>query len=163
MTNVLISRKEAADLLNASEKKIQRLTSAGKLTVIYQKRSAGGQEALYKAEDVAKLKEILDKGEIPPTIIQNAKTSTRSSALVSASKATALAPVTHTEPGRRKKISVTEAAAKLILNLAEASVLTHISEEDLRADLRTGKLRGAIRGRGWKIKRVDLEEYIRAM
>jgi excisionase family DNA binding protein len=47
-----------------------------------------------------------------------------------------------------------------ILTIPEASVLTHISEEVLRKELKIGKLRGVIRGRGWKIHRAHLEEYV---
>src|SRR5438445_13760323 len=65
----LISRKDAAEILNASEKKIQRLTHTGKLRVIYQKRAAGGQEAFYKVTEVRRVKKALDKGEDPPTIL----------------------------------------------------------------------------------------------
>lgn len=61
---------------------------------------------------------------------------------------------------RRKAISAVEAAAKLILTLEEAAVLTHIPAGELRRELKMGRLRGLIRGRGWKIHRSHLDEYV---
>jgi excisionase family DNA binding protein len=59
-----------------------------------------------------------------------------------------------------KSISAVEAAAKLILTLEEAAVLTHIPASELRRELKMGRLRGLIRGRGWKIHRSHLDEYV---
>lgn len=67
------------------------------------------------------------------------------------------------EPQRKQTISAVEAAAKLILTLAEASVLTHIPVEVLRREVRSGNLRGVIRGRGWKVNRAHLEEYVASL
>jgi len=49
---------------------------------------------------------------------------------------------------------------KLLLSLAEAQALTGLSRETLRAAIAAGELAARQIGRGWKIKRRDLESYI---
>jgi excisionase family DNA binding protein len=70
---------------------------------------------------------------------------------------------TKTKESSKTSISAVEAAAKLILTVEEVSVLTHIPEKELREDLKKGKLRGLFKGHGWKVKRTDLEEYVRSI
>jgi excisionase family DNA binding protein len=157
----LITRKQAAQILDASEKKIQRLTSAGTLKAIYRKRATGGQEAYYRASDIEKLKKMM----APPVAVNSAVNSAvNGHGTKAASKKALPAPRDNDdEPARegaREKISAVEAAAKLILTLSEAAVLTHIPEDELRRELKAGNLRGVIRGRGWKISRAHLDEYV---
>ncbi len=54
-------------------------------------------------------------------------------------------------------------AEKLTLSLADASLLAGLSENWLRKAIKEDKLRAAKRGRGWNIKRVDLEAYVRKL
>ncbi|MBK7995852.1 MAG: helix-turn-helix domain-containing protein [Blastocatellia bacterium] len=49
------------------------------------------------------------------------------------------------------------------MTVEEVSILTHIPEKELREDLKKGKLRGLFKGHGWKVKRTDLEEYVRSI
>ncbi|HKS26489.1 MAG TPA: ankyrin repeat domain-containing protein [Pyrinomonadaceae bacterium] len=54
-------------------------------------------------------------------------------------------------------------AQKLMLTLHEASLLSNLSRGHLRNAIRGGKLKAKIIGRGWRIKRADLDLYIRAL
>jgi excisionase family DNA binding protein len=56
-----------------------------------------------------------------------------------------------------------KAADKIMLTLADASLLTSLSTRYLSTELRAGKLKGKIVGRGWKIKRTDLDAYVKKL
>jgi len=49
---------------------------------------------------------------------------------------------------------------KLTLSLAEASALSGISRSRLRAAILDGTLTAQIIGRGYRVKRTDLEDYV---
>ncbi len=51
-------------------------------------------------------------------------------------------------------------ADKIILTLAEASALTNLSRGTLRQAIEEKKLKARIIGRGWRVKRVDLDSYV---
>ncbi|MDQ3254530.1 MAG: helix-turn-helix domain-containing protein [Acidobacteriota bacterium] len=47
--------------------------------------------------------------------------------------------------------------------LAEASALTNLSRNHLRQAIEDKKLRARIIGKGWRVKREDLEAYVRKL
>ena len=49
---------------------------------------------------------------------------------------------------------------KLTLSIAEASALSGLSRQRLRAAIKDGTLTAQIIGRGYRVKRTDLEDYI---
>ena len=49
---------------------------------------------------------------------------------------------------------------KLTLSLAEASALSGVSRQRLRAAIKDGTLTAQIIGRGYRVKRTDLEDYV---
>ncbi|WP_317112482.1 helix-turn-helix domain-containing protein [Chroococcidiopsis sp. SAG 2025] len=49
---------------------------------------------------------------------------------------------------------------KLTLSLAEASALSGISRQRLRAAIKDGTLTAQLIGRGYRVKRTDLEDYV---
>lgn len=62
-----------------------------------------------------------------------------------------------------EETAITAIAQKLMLNLHEASLLSGLSRAHLREAIRGGRLKAKIIGRGWRIKRADLDIYIRAL
>jgi excisionase family DNA binding protein len=62
-----------------------------------------------------------------------------------------------------EEVSIADLAQKLMLNLSEASVLSNLSRTHLRKAIQSGKLKAKIIGRGWRIKRADLDIYVRAL
>lgn len=163
---VIISRKEAAEILGGSEKKIQRLIANKKLPVIYRKRLSGGQESMHRRADVERIKAVLDRGEALPDIpeaeliIYDNRTST---GLVKA-QTQALTTQQTAEPAKKRKtVDPVRAAHKLILTVAEASALTSLSDADLRAEIRAGNLVAFERGRGYKITRKDLNAFVKGL
>jgi excisionase family DNA binding protein len=62
-----------------------------------------------------------------------------------------------------EQTGVADIAQKLMLTLAEASLLSNLSRTHLRQAIQSGKLEGKIIGRGWRIKRADLDLYVSAL
>ncbi len=52
---------------------------------------------------------------------------------------------------------------KLTLSLSEAAQIAGLSRSFLRAAIETGKLKAEKRGRGWNIKRADLDSFIKKL
>jgi excisionase family DNA binding protein len=53
------------------------------------------------------------------------------------------------------------ASEKLLLNLTDCRLLTGLSEYYLRDSIKTGTLKAKIIGRGYKIKKQDLDEFVK--
>jgi excisionase family DNA binding protein len=51
-------------------------------------------------------------------------------------------------------------ADKLLLSMAEAQALTGLSREFLKDAITSGELKAKMIGKGWRIKRSHLDEYI---
>lgn len=52
---------------------------------------------------------------------------------------------------------------KIMLTLADAAALSSLSENHLREAVKSGKLKAKIIGRGYKVKRDDLDAYVRKL
>jgi excisionase family DNA binding protein len=63
----------------------------------------------------------------------------------------------------KEDASVASISHKLMLTIAEAAILSNLSRTHLRQAIHCGKLKGKIIGRGWRIKRADLDIYVRAL
>jgi excisionase family DNA binding protein len=157
-----MNKKEAAIYLDVSERAIERYTSKGKLHVRYEDKAGGGTVAVYDDEGVAKLKTELEQ-PAPVTTISTTTPTPRQ-------KTTSLSPVGVSEwpelfrvafnaqqNAQAATVSITD---KLTLNLEEAAQLSGLSRGYLVAAIHDGKLIAAKRGRGWNIKRSDLDTYI---
>ncbi len=187
----LVSKKEAAKILGVSEKTLQRLSSKDKIVTVYKKKYHGGYTAYFPLSELERIKAARENNEELPTVKSSAfppaeepsqtPTIILDQPIVAASVIELVEepfrplPITleakevikETKAAKTKEvkttISVVEAAAKLILTVEEVSILTHIPEKELREDLKKGRLRGLFKGHGWKVKRADLEEYVRSI
>jgi excisionase family DNA binding protein len=158
----LMTKQEAAQYLQVSTKAIQRYTDRKLLHVTYRKRPKGGQDAVYQTSEVVKLKEQMAqigtlrtvKTQPPPLDTSTSK------ALVQVSKQTALQRRRETTPPLAATASpAVRIAEKIILTLADAAALVSMSKQSLLAAIKKGELKAARQGRGWKVKRADLEHY----
>jgi excisionase family DNA binding protein len=64
------------------------------------------------------------------------------------------------EEPRSASVRVSE---KILLNLFDCRLLTGLSEASLREAIKSKKLKAKIIGRGWKVKRQDLDEFIKKL
>jgi len=59
--------------------------------------------------------------------------------------------------------SISDIAQKIMLTLPETALLTSLSRNHLRQAIEEKKLRARIIGRGWRVKRDDLDAYVRKL
>ncbi|MFY9226670.1 MAG: helix-turn-helix domain-containing protein [Blastocatellia bacterium] len=188
----LVSKKEAAEILGVSEKTIQRLSRKDQIVTIYKKKYHGGYTAYFPLSDVERVKAARENNEelptVKPSVFPPAEEPSQTSTIILDQPIVAASvielveepfrplPITleakeviketkaaKTKESIKTSISAVEAAAKLILTVEEVSILTHLPEKELREELKKGRLRGLFKGHGWKVKRADLEEYVRSI
>jgi excisionase family DNA binding protein len=64
---------------------------------------------------------------------------------------------------RKTAPDATQAAAKLLLTLAECQTLTGLSRATLREAIEAKRLKGALIGRAWRVRRGDVEDYLKKL
>jgi excisionase family DNA binding protein len=67
------------------------------------------------------------------------------------------------EAVKADKREVIAVADKLLFTLSEAQGMTGLSRETLRDAIDNKKLKAKIIGRGWRVKRADLEAYVKRL
>jgi excisionase family DNA binding protein len=65
--------------------------------------------------------------------------------------------------GHPSRPSVTDLAHKLMLSIDESAQLSGVSSNHIREAIKAGKLKAKIVGRGYRIKRPDLDSYIKKL
>lgn len=158
----MLTKQEAAEYLQVSTKAVQRYTDRKLLHVTYQKRAQGGQAAMYQKSEVTALKQKMGQVGSLHTVKTNlARRDTGTgAATVQASKQTALQRRSSLIGAAWSKPTPdVRAAEKLIVTLAEAAALVSMSKQSLIEAVKNGELKAAKQGRGWKVKRRDLEAY----
>jgi excisionase family DNA binding protein len=162
-----MNKKQAAEFLGTSERAIERYAAKGKLTVRYQKGQRG-DEAVFDERELKKLRAELEQkhSRVRPAVAPMSDTPDDQTLALSevsrnqqANQLLALI-ATAMQPGPAGTHAPVAVENKLILTLAEAQALTNLSRDHLRAAIETGKLKARIIGRGWKIKRADLDKYV---
>jgi excisionase family DNA binding protein len=134
--------------LGVSTRLVEKYASEGRLGEVTYVRGKTGKQADYNREAVEKLKQVL---ESPDTAIA---TKTPDARFIVASLVEAM---TSREESRSASVRVSE---KLLLAVNDCRLLTGLSEQSLREAIHAGKLKAKIIGRGYKIKRQDLDEFI---
>jgi len=170
-----MNKKQSADYLGVSLRAIERYTAKGKLSVRYQ-RGAKGDEAVYDEKELKRLRaEIERKRNVlrPAVSVDMPDTSDTESLALSDVSGHALAPfdalrqviaaaIQETIKANHKGAPVS-VADKLLLTLPDAAGLTGLSRSHLLASIHAGKLKAKIVGRAWRIKRPDLDAYIKKL
>jgi excisionase family DNA binding protein len=163
------SKQEAANYLGVSPRAIERYTQQGKLSVQYQPGKTR-PVAVYDEQELKILKTDIDRelyARRPivtrePNSDNPDQTLARLSENSNSQAISLLIPALKALGVGNNKLSV-PIADKLILDLKEAQALTHISRAELLEAIKKGKLKARKSGRGWKIKRTQLDEYIKIL
>lgn len=163
-----LTKQEAADALGVSTKAVERFTRAGKLEQRFRPQAGSPHVAVYFPDDVAKLARTRQRTP-PPFVLEaerdsppngNGHHTSRALERVSAPRAdlaTAgddLFRVLVT--AAVKVLSETSQTPPLWVTVQEASAVTGLTQAYLRRQVKAGTLK-AIRDRGWRIRRTDLE------
>jgi predicted transcriptional regulator len=159
-----MNKKEAAAFLGVSTRLVEKYASEDRLGEITYVRGKTGKQAEYNQEAVEKLKTAL---ESPDTSLA---TTTPDARLFAAQLVEAIASREQahveairgllsgsTEEPRSASVRVSE---KILLNLTDCQLLTGLSQASLRDAIKSEKLKAKIIGRGWKVKRSDLDKFI---
>ncbi len=159
-----MNKKKAAEFLGVSTRLVEKYASEGRLGEVTYVRGKTGKQAEYDQTAVENLKKQL---ESPDTAIAPKNPdarlfvaqlleamATREQAHIEAIRG--LLSGTSEEP-RSASVRVSE---KILLNLTDCRLLTRLSETSLREAIKSGELRAKIIGRGWKVKRQDLDEFV---
>jgi len=166
-----MNKAEAAAYLNVSTRAVERYTAKGKLTPIYEK----GRTGLAPIYDKAQLDELKAEMSVPPAAQvrpdkpdgrDKGDTAGKSTALAIPrfSKSESLAEfVAAIEQARMQARPFAPLEAKLTLSLSEASALSGLSRNHLRQAIEDKKLKARIIGRGWRVKREDLDAYVKKL
>jgi excisionase family DNA binding protein len=143
-----MNKKEVSEFLGVSTRLVERYASEGRLGEITYVRGKTGKQADYNRDAVEKLKQTL---ESPDTAIA---TKTPDARLFAASLIEA---ITNREEVRSASVRVSE---KLLLSVKDCRLLTGLSEQTIRDAIRDETLKSRRIGRGFKVKRTDLDEFI---
>ena len=145
-----MTKKEAAEFLNVSTRLVERYASEGRLGVITYVRGKTGKQAEYDNAAVEALKvelETPDTSLIAPT--------TRNDARLFAKQL--IEAINQPRQGTNASVRTSE---KLLLTISECRLLTGLSEATLRDAVKAETLKAQTLGRGLKVKRSDLDQFI---
>ena len=146
-----MNKKEVSEFLGVSTRLVEKYASEGRLGEFTYIRGKTGKQADYNREAVEKLKQVL---ESPDTAIATKSPDAR---LFMASLMEAIG--SREEP-RSASVRVSE---KLLLTVTDCRLLTGLSEQNLRDAIHEGTLKAKIIGRGYKVKRPDLDAFIKKL
>jgi excisionase family DNA binding protein len=163
-----MNKKEVAEALGITTRQVETYASKGRLGEVKYVRGRTGKQADYDAEAVAVFKAELDNPDHPITALQaaNSQPSGLIAAVNSDRLITTLEALGFTRDHgntRQPSPTIADLAAKPLLTLAEAHTLTGLSRGILREAIDAGKLKARIIGRAWRIKRDDLNAFIKKL
>lgn len=162
----IMDTQEAANELGMSARSLQRAVSKNKLSVTYRRGKSGKMEAVYDPDEVARYKAELAE-VIKPEGLHNQHTAlvptTRDSEASQVVAQLLQAVLTHGIEAQNKVLPLVPVSQKLMLSLVEAAELSGLSKGILREAINKKKLKAKIIGRGWRVKRSDLDAYIQKL
>ncbi len=166
-----MTKEEAAELLGVSTRAIERYTKQGRLSVTYEKGKTRSV-AVYDRAELARLKEELKEAPypmrpavLPPVENSQALTTTHPDRDVSEIVGILAAAFNQAQTSAPAQPSLTDLAVKMVLSLKEAAMLSGISRDRLIGAIDGKKLKASKDkiGRGWRVKRDDLDSYVKKL
>jgi excisionase family DNA binding protein len=165
---LLMTKTEAANALGVSVRTLQRMTGRGEIAVAYT-RGKKGDEASYDEAEVERVRDALrtktyvSRANTEPSSLPATRRDTEEAQLVhSLIERLALLPA-GAIASPAAPVHTISLGDKLTLTLAEASALAGLSRRYLLDAIKAKQLKAAKRGRGWNIKKSDLDKYIRSL
>jgi excisionase family DNA binding protein len=158
-----MNKKEAAEYLGISARQVENYAKKNELSVRYE-RGKTGDVAVYDNDELRRLKAKLDNQRTPrPSIVTETGESheivrASDSRLSDVPKIFELIKVLS---DNKKADTIVAISHKPLLKLDEAARLTGLSRDILRTAIDTKELTAKLIGRAFRIKRADLDEYIK--
>jgi excisionase family DNA binding protein len=177
-----MNKHEAAKYLDISVRTLQRLTSTGEITA-GEVRGRTGMVTDYTEEELDRYKQEQERRAqdapryVRPTVVSGTPDGSPEIQGLARREGVSITPVTldtgdtrDTPEMRVRMLAAFEAMAspvritdKLTLSLAEAALLSGLSRNRLLEAIHASKLKAKIIGRGWRIKRDDLDAYVKKL
>jgi excisionase family DNA binding protein len=160
----MMNKKEASEFLGISIRQVENYAKQSKLSVRKEKGKTG-DISVYDERELKRLKAELDSKRAPrPSVVTESNESTE---LVRASDSR-LSDVSRfaetlmqMQTGNRKAGRDVAIENKPLLKLDESAALTGLSRQILRDAIRAEELKAKLIGRAYRIKRDDLDEFIK--
>jgi excisionase family DNA binding protein len=160
---------EAAEYLGMSVRTLLRHTAAGRISAS-QRRGARGAETVYDDDELERFKKELEGVTYPvrPVVTHDTAPSESNVGLAVANQTgligerllVALESIAVRDSLPTSTVAV---ADRLMLTLTDAAALTTLSRSHLLHAIKAGELKAKIIGRGWRVKRADLDVYVRKL
>ena len=147
-----MNKKEVAEYLGVSTRIVEKYASEGRLGEVTYIRGKTGKQANYDAGVVENLKTMLESPDTALTAPRSPDARLFVAQLVEA--------MANREQPRNEPIRVSE---KILLTVNDCRLLTGLSEQTLRDAIHAGELKAKVIGRGWKVKRQDLDDFIKKL
>jgi excisionase family DNA binding protein len=126
------------------------------MSVTYRRGESGKQEAIFNPEEL----ETYKRGRDAETVKHSAAT-TSDTALARNDIHQFLELIKSAATPTESKTPSVAIADKPLLKLDEAAALTGLSREILRKAIQNKKLKGKVVGKAYRIKRADLDKYVK--
>jgi excisionase family DNA binding protein len=152
-----MNKEQAAELLGISVRSLQRLVQSEKLSVTYKRGESGKQEAIFNADELENYKRGRDTETVKPA------TATTNDTALARNDANQFLDILRQAITPETKAVDVPIADKPLLKLDEAAALTGLSRDTLRQAIGTGELKGKMIGKAYRIKRADLDGYIKKL
>jgi excisionase family DNA binding protein len=153
-----MNKTTAAKKLKISIRSLQRLVQNKQISVTYKRGLSGKQEAIFDADEIEKYKAIRDAETPKPATVP-----TNDKMILARNDANQFLQVLRQAITPDAKAAGVPIADKPLLKLDEAAALTGLSRDTLRRAIDTGELNGKLIGRAFRIKRGDLDDYIKSL
>jgi len=163
-----MNKKEAAEHLGVSTRLVEKYASEGRLGEVIYVRGRTGKQAEYDHASVEKLKAELDTPDTALTQHRTPDARLFVGQLVEALERREQANIEAlrglleggSDKPRSASIRVSE---KILLTIDDCRMLTGLSRQTLRQAIADGKLKSGLIGRAFRIKRDDLNEFIKKL
>ncbi len=186
---VSMNKQEAADFLGVSVRALERYVQQGRISVKYEKGKTR-PTANFEQAELEAFREELNQPTVKPAFESRQTATDETRQISSESEYRQIATEQQQETGiavqtpgeitefggiatvdklasiiegllsqdnNQSKVAISD---KLLLTMAEAQALTGLSREFLKDAIASGELKAKLIGKGWRIKRSDLNEYI---
>lgn len=168
---MMLTKQQAAELLGVTVRTLERYTQEGKIGGRYEKGKTRSV-LVYDESELRAFKTELESKTYKPAVNQTPTNPDKDKAELSRSVEVfqllplldGLSQLTDVVKRVREEQEIDRLIVpihhKLTLNLDEASALSGISRQRLRQAIKDGTLQAQIIGRGYRVKRTDLEDYV---
>jgi excisionase family DNA binding protein len=184
-----MDKEVAAKYLGISTRSLERYMAQGRIEVRYERSDKTRPKATFDKDELDRFKSELETPSFRPAVVAEDSATPRHDGSGNAVEADGAdrGELRHTPPElaivaegadttaivgalvqafeivverQRGTVSALPPDRKILLSLREAQVLTGLSRATLRQAIAENKLKAQVVGRGWKVKRTELEQYV---